>query len=273
MQVIRYKSPTEFLSATEDLRSAEIIKTNLISSIANSVANGSHAYETCYWWAVKEGNKTVGVAIRTSPYGYVFSPISEEAIRILIKEIQVGDPNAKEFSGPRSVIDKIETILGVKPIESEGELIYKLTTLNPVTQQGHVKVATEAHYALILKWTKAFIAETGITSYNLERNVKNAIERGVYYLLEIEGVPVSLGGFAALVEVLGQKIGRVGPIYTPIEFRKRGYASVITSHITQLCIAKSAIPTLYTQSDNLTSNKIYQNLGYELIDEIRKIKF
>ena len=120
---------------------------------------------------------------------------------------------------------------------------------------------------------KAFIAETGITSYNLERNVKNAIERGVYYLLEIEGVPVSLGGFAALVEVLGQKIGRVGPIYTPIEFRKRGYASVITSHITQLCIAKSAIPTLYTQSDNLTSNKIYQNLGYELIDEIRKIKF
>ena len=273
MQVIRYKSPTEFLSATEDLRSAEIIKTNLISSIANSVANGSHAYETCYWWAVKEGNKTAGVAIRTSPYGYVFSPISEEAIRILIKEIQVGDPNAKEFSGPRSVIDKIETILGVKPIESEGELIYKLTTLNPVTQQGHVKVATEAHYALILKWMKAFIAETGIMSYNLERNVKNAIERGVYYLLEIEGVPVSLGGFAALVEVLGQKIGRVGPIYTPIEFRKRGYASVITSHITQLCIAKSAIPTLYTQSDNLTSNKIYQNLGYELIDEIRKIKF
>lgn len=91
--------------------------------------------------------------------------------------------------------------------------------------------------------------------------------------MEIESAPVSLGGFATPVEVLGQKIGRVGPIYTPIDFRKLGYASVITSHITQLCIAESAIPTLYTQPDNSTSNKIYQNLGYELVDEIRRIKF
>lgn len=78
----------------------------------------------------------------------------------------MGDPTAKEFSGPRSVIDEIETILGVKPIESEGELIYELTTFNPVTQQGYVKVATKAHYDLILKWMKAFVAETGIRSYD-----------------------------------------------------------------------------------------------------------
>lgn len=273
MQVIRYKSPAEFLSATEDIRATEIIRTSLISSIANSVANGSRTYEAYYWWAVKEGEKTLGIAIRTAPYGYVFSPISEVAIKILIKEIQVSDPAAKEFSGPRSVIDEIETILGVKPIESEGELIYELTTLNPVTQQGYVEVATKAHYDLILKWMKAFVAETGITSYDLESVVKNAIEKGAYCLLEIEGSPVSLGGFATPVEVLGQKIGRVGPIYTPIEFRKRGYASVITSHLTQLHIAEGAIPTLYTQSDNSTSNKIYQNLGYELVDEIRRIKF
>lgn len=57
MQVIRYTSPTEFLSATEDIRATEIIRTSLISSIANSVANGSRTYEACYWWAVKEGEK------------------------------------------------------------------------------------------------------------------------------------------------------------------------------------------------------------------------
>lgn len=273
MQVIRYASPTEFLSATEDLRSAEIIKTNLISSIANSVANGSRTYDACYWWAIKEGVTTLGIAIRTAPYGYVFSPMPEKAIKILIKEIQIGDPDIKEFSGPRSVIDELEIILGIKPIESEGELIYELTALNPVTPQGVVTIATEAHYDLVLKWMKAFVEETGVTFYNLESIVKSAIERSAYCLLEIEGAPVSLGGFAPFVEVLGQKIGRVGPIYTPIEFRKRGYASAITSYITQLRIAEGAIPTLYTQADNPTSNKIYQNLGYELVDEIRRIKF
>ena len=68
-QVIRYESPEEFLSATEDLRSTEIIRTKVISSIASSVANGSHTYETCYWWAVKECDETLGIAIRTALYG------------------------------------------------------------------------------------------------------------------------------------------------------------------------------------------------------------
>ena len=49
MSVIRYQTPTEFLSATEDFRSAEIVRTNLISGIANSVANGSRVYEAYYW--------------------------------------------------------------------------------------------------------------------------------------------------------------------------------------------------------------------------------
>ena len=110
MSVIRYQSPTEFLSATEDLRSAEIVRTNLISGIANSVANGSRVYEAYYWQAVKEGDKTLGVAIRTAPYGYVFSPMPEAAIKMLMKEIQLVDPEVKEYSGPKPVINEIERI-------------------------------------------------------------------------------------------------------------------------------------------------------------------
>ena len=273
MQVIRYQSPTEFLSATEDLRSAEIVRTNLISSIANSVANGFRVYEAYYWWAVREGDKTLGVAIRTAPYGYVFSPMPEAAIKMLIKEMQLVDPEVKEYSGPKLVINEIERILKKKPVESEGELIYELHTLNAVAPQGNVRLGTEADFGLIFDWMKTFIEETGISTYNLEVIVKDSIKRGSYYLLEVEGRLVSLGGFSASVEALGQKVGRVGPIYTPIEFRKRGYASVITSYLTLMRIADGAIPTLYTQADNPTSNKIYQNLGYELVDEIRRIKF
>ena len=103
--------------------------------------------------------------------------------------------------------------------------------------------------------------------------VRDSIKRGSYYLLEVESKPVSLGGFSASVEVLGKKVGRVGPIYTPIEFRRRGYATVITTYLTRILLTEGAIPTLYTQVDNSTSNKIYQNLGYELVDEIRRIKF
>ena len=273
MQVIRYQSPADFLSVTEVLRSAEIVRTNLISSIANSVANGFRVYEAYYWWAVKERNKTLGIAIRTAPYGYVISPMSQEVTMALLAQITVIDSKADEFSGPKSVINIIENNLRLKPEKIESELIYKLTTLNDIALQGVVRVAAKEDYELVLDWMNAFMEETGITFYDLENVINTALMRGAYCFLEIDSSPVSMGGSSAVIEVLGQKIGRVGPIWTPKEFRKHGYASSITYHLTQKLLAEGATPALYTQAENPTSNKIYQNLGYELVDEIRRIKF
>ena len=91
-------------------------------------------------------------------------------------------------------------------------------------------------------------------------------------MLIVDGQPVSLAGFHNPIELLGKKIGRVGPVYTPKEFRKNGYASLITAHVTKKVIEQDAIATLYTQAENPTSNKIYQELGYVLVDENRRIK-
>ena len=268
--LVGYQGPEDFLADTAKFRANDLVRTNLISSIATSVINGTRKYESYFWWSLKEDDEVVGLAIRTAPYGYVLSPMPNSFIPELMAGLAINDPEAREFAGPKIVIDQIAKTSDV--LESEGELIYQLKSLKPSNLNYDVRVANPNDYELVVGWMKAFILETQINSFNLEGVVKNNLQNGNYFLLIIDSIPVSLGGISGIIKLEDNLIGRVGPIYTPKEFRKKGYASAITSFVTQSLLDRGAIATLYTQATNPTSNKIYQELGYVLVDENRKIK-
>jgi predicted GNAT family acetyltransferase len=267
MEVRRYSSAAEFLAATKDFRRLDPVRTGLITSIATSVATGSRTYEDYFWWSVSQNDRVVGLAIRTVPYGYVFSPMNAVAAEALYSFISVEDSSADEFAGPKVVSDYLVQISGKAVSESEGELIYECRNLIPATSVGEIRTAEESDFNLIFVWMKAFMATTGLRMYDLEGVVRNALSAGRYYLQMLEGAPVSMGGHSDIQVFDGFSIGRVGPIYTPDEFRKKGYASALTSEITATLISRGALPTLYTQAANPTSNKIYQEIGYTLVDE------
>ena len=273
MEVLRFEIPAEFLDATKTFRSNDPVRTGLITSIASSVANGSRTYEGYFWWAAIENGDVQGLAIRTLPYGYVFSPMSNGAAEALYSFISVEDSTANEFAGPKSVIDYLEKVLRKEVAEEESELIYENRKLIPVTPLGEIRTAVSSDYELIFKWMTAFMEETALRSFNLENMVRSALDAGRYTLLEVDGEVVSLGGNSDIQEFDGISIGRVGPIYTPLEHRKKGYASAITSAISEKLLSQGVIPTLYTQATNPTSNKIYQEIGYTLVDENRRIVF
>jgi len=271
VEVLRFETPTELLDATKTFRSKDPVRTGLISSITSSVATGSRTYEGYFWWAAIENGDVQGLAIRTLPYGYVFSPMSNDAVEALYSFISVEDSIANEFAGPKSVIDYLEKVTGKEVAEEESDLIYENRKLIPAAPIGEIRTAISSDYELIFKWMTAFIEETALRSFDLENMVRSALDKGRYALLEVEGAVVSLGGNSDIQEFDGISIGRVGPIYTPLEHRKKGYASAITSGISEKLLNEGVIPTLYTQATNPTSNKIYQEIGYTLVDENRRI--
>jgi hypothetical protein len=273
MEVQRYQSAAEFLLATRIFRSQDPIRMGLITSIATSVENGSRTYEDYFWWAVTSDGVVKGLAIRTVPYGYVLSPMSEIAIRTLYSAISENDATAKEYAGPRTVIDVLQKISSATIVEEESELIYQNKSLTPAPSIGQIRAGAFEDFELIFKWMKEFMEETGLRSFNLESIIRNTIDSGRYSLLEISGIPVCLGGNSDIQKFEGISVARVGPIYTPIEHRKKGYASALTSHITAKLQSMGAVATLYTQADNPTSNKIYQEIGYTLVDQNRRIAF
>jgi predicted GNAT family acetyltransferase len=59
----------------------------------------------------------------------------------------------------------------------------------------------------------------------------------------------------------------IGPVYTPPPQRGRGYGSAVTALATRSILEEGAVPVLFTDLANPTSNKIYQALGYQAVED------
>ncbi len=80
-----------------------------------------------------------------------------------------------------------------------------------------------------------------------------------------DGEPVSLAGVGGPTP---HGI-RVGPVYTPPPFRRRGYASACVAAASQAALdAGRTFVFLVTDLANPTSNHIYQAIGYEPVRDI-----
>jgi RimJ/RimL family protein N-acetyltransferase len=61
---------------------------------------------------------------------------------------------------------------------------------------------------------------------------------------------------------------RVGPVYTPPGLRGKGYAGAVTCAVSQAARdAGASRVLLFTDLANLTSNGLYQRLGYEPVED------
>jgi len=67
-------------------------------------------------------------------------------------------------------------------------------------------------------------------------------------------------------------VSRVGPVYTPPEHRRQGYAAGVTAACTQHALDTDADQViLFTDVSNPTSNGVYRRLGYRPVEEDRLI--
>lgn len=90
------------------------------------------------------------------------------------------------------------------------------------------------------------------------------------YILEHEGVPVSMAGYT---RELPAAIG-VAFVYTPPYYRGKGYASSCVAQISQMALDKGYSKcVLNTDLSNPTSNSIYQKIGYTPVCDSLQLKF
>ena len=86
-------------------------------------------------------------------------------------------------------------------------------------------------------------------------DLRQRIERGTYWFwLDEAGERVHLTG--ANPPAFG--VARIGPVYTPPEQRRKGYAGAAVAQVSQLFLDAGARVCLYTDQANPTSNGIYR---------------
>lgn len=275
MSVVKARSldsAEEFLESTRSLRSAEPVLTNLLGSIATGVVNG-RTYDKCHWWVVESDGAIKAAAMRTAPHQVILSPMDENALAALVPLIEEEDPDFPGISGTREVLEKAAKLFNTTFVEKMSMLIYVLHQLKKPSMEGRSRASSESDVDLLLSWHDAFALEADVVSGADRDRLSNAIRTGWFTVWERDSEVVAFAGNAQTVETEGHRIGRVGPVYTPPEYRRRGYGAAVTSAVSERLQKDGCdVIMLYTDAANPTSNNIYQKIGYELVSEWADLK-
>jgi hypothetical protein len=274
----RYHSVDAFLAAAADFLVAREAEHNLILGIASSAARNPGLYDADpYLAAVSHGGTIVAAALRTPPYNAILSEVDElGALELLVDDLR-GEP-LPGLTGPPLVAKTfaerwVSRQGGLWRIAME-ERVYALSTLIPPRPAaGGMRVATPSDRELIEQWLDDFGREAlpRESARQIQRTVADWLSGGRrFWLWEDEGAPVSLVG-AGGVTPNGM---RIGPVFTPMDRRRRGYASNLTAAVSGLLLDEGRrFCFLYTDLANPISNGIYRAIGYAPVTDAMMISF
>lgn len=228
-----------------------------------------------------EGGATVAASVMTPPHGLVLALTdSREALTLIARDVCAFRPDMPGVTGPVPVGEQFSEIwreLTRQPFRKNmAERIYRLNAVTPPANiPGAMRRVREADRELLRAWITAFQQEAfgEVNVEVVERSVNNMLTlppdvRGTF--LWEDPAPVSLVSYGGPTP----NSMRIGPVYTPPEYRGHGYASVLTAAVSQYLLDSGRkFCTLFTDLANPTSNKIYQAIGYRPVCDVDEYKF
>lgn len=157
--------------------------------------------------------------------------------------------------------------------------LFEITALNGSATSaglanGYARPAHTEDRNLIFKWLRAFHDEAvphdpKPSDESLQSSIDAGIKDKEYFVWDDSHLPVCLVGSRR--ETLTERW--IAPVYTPHEFRGRGYATALTTYVSEKILASGKKGILFTDLANPTSNGIYQNIGYKPIADFRHYLF
>jgi predicted GNAT family acetyltransferase len=262
----------EFLEISQELRNSEPYATQVIASAATTVVNGNSRFDSYKWWVAESSNGVVGIAMHTAPFNLFLSPMPVDAVEPLADLVLVEDPNFPGINGPGAITKKfvercsqISSGNLISKVRQE-HLAYVLIELKiPPRVVGFSRVASPKDFDLLLDWFRAFALEAEVDNHDVEVLVERSIKAERLYVWEADGKTVCMAGFTLPVPFPQGTLCRIGPVYTPLENRKRGFASFLVSDLCQNLQSKGHSIMLYADAKNSDSNRIYTKIGFTVV--------
>jgi predicted GNAT family acetyltransferase len=228
------------------------------------------------YWVATDGGEVVGFAFQSPLH---FRAVVAPADRAVIQAIaDVMAEEAPAVPGVMSVAASAAVFAGrwaevrrTPVFPAEGQRLFRLGQLvQPVGVPGRLRVAHHGERSLLVAWAGQFVADIGERPpFATEEMVGRRIAAGLLWVWD-DGGAVSMA--VAPPPVAG--VCRIGFVYTPPEYRRRGYAGACVAALSgHLLAAGAEVCALYTQLANPTSNAIYRRIGYEPVDEILIYRF
>ena len=264
MQLHRFDSIDKFWDKTQTYLLQHEAENNVLLGVVHTLLHNPERYPAPPYLAMVEiDGEVVATAIRTPPRKLLLSKASDlESLNLVARNL-----HQEPLSGVMGLVPEAETFLQAwqgltrQSYRLLMEMrIHQLRALKPsISANGHIRLITEMDRALLLKWLPAFDAEISLEIMeDVKRFVNNLLKNQDTYLWE-DNAPVSL----AAGRKFSDTASRIGLVYTPPEYRRKGYATACVAALSQKLLDEGCDRCfLLTDLANPTSNHIYQQIGY-----------
>ncbi|MDR2994172.1 MAG: GNAT family N-acetyltransferase [Bacillus cereus] len=230
--------------------------------------------EPIFMGIAKQGEDIKVVFLQTEEKKQIIvatSEITEEDIVELAKLLTKVYPDIPGLIGNKIVVQKLaEEIAAIENKKTNVVMEQGVYVLQQVkkkwNEEGVFREITIDELPLIEKWIYQFCEDVKLptTKEEVKQTAHTLITNNRLFGLEVDGKLVSV---AAKTRPTTNNI-TVNFVYTSKEARKKGYASNCVAALSQRMLDEGyKTTTLYTDLANPTSNKIYQEIGYEQIAE------
>ncbi len=277
MHLHRFDNTQEFCDHVQDYLLQHEAEHHLLLGILHNLLHYPDRYpEPPYLAAVTTNDKILAVAIRTPPNKLVLSNVLDlDALKLIAQDVQNCGKSIPGVSGMAAEVEAFlqvwQTLTGQSYRQAMAMRIYQLTQVNPVIAvKGHLRLATEVDRPLLLDWFTAFVsANSEIMRESPEKLVDIGLKRQSIHLWD-DGIPVSWASGNRSFPAAA----RIGPVYTPPEYRRKGYATACVAALSQKLLDQRCDRCfLFTDLANPTSNHIYQQIGYHPICDYHDYSF
>jgi GNAT superfamily N-acetyltransferase len=288
LRVARHGDVGTFLADAGTWLEAREAEHNLMLGISSTLRFAPVVYpRPPYLAVVRDGSRIVAAAMRTPPWPLILSEVDDPravpAIAADIDDALAGERLSGVVGPPamaRAFADGWVAAHGGAWEVGLDERVFRLSRVIPPSRPapGAMRKASTSiptDRALVTRWVIDFAREAlpPDDQARLAESVDSWLEltgRTVYLWEDGSGQPVSLTGVSGATP----NGIRIGPVYTPSEFRGRGYASSLVAAVSQAQLdAGRQFCFLYTDLANPTSNRIYQAIGYEPVTDALRLAF
>jgi GNAT superfamily N-acetyltransferase len=280
MEVVAHGDAGEFARLARPLLEPDPVRHTSTLSVLHGVLHG--AFVPAAMLTVHEGAAVVGALLRTEHRPALVSGVPRRCAGAVADALgRLGlDPGGAQ--GPAEEAEAFAAVwaagAGVSVEVGFRLRLFALEDLRPPADvpgaARTVEPGDAAGIDLLAAWRAAFDRELdGVWTHRHtpRDDVVRSLATGAGEVVwEVGGTPVA----QATAKAVTAGMSRLGPVYTPPERRRRGYAAAVTAAASRWALAHGAHRVLlYTDLANPTTNRLYPRLGYRPRYDALELRF
>lgn len=273
LDIVQHKSAADLLDRCQDLLSAYEAENNNMIHLLRLIAEESNVLQPPYWFGtIEHEGEPVGCCVHAAPDGLVTTRMPKNAAAPLYEAVSTHIPSLGRIVGEpgflRELAGQFANRSNLDAKISSNWQVYRLDKVNTPDDQGNglLRRATDLDRYLVEQWADAY-GEERQPFLNVTEFMLGKLESQELYLW-IDPGPRSM----ITTSGRGMSARRISSVFTPAEFRGRGYASRAVAAVSTELLRKGSEYVVLTAELGQAVVRIYERIGFYPVGHRRSYK-